>query len=114
MPERILPQCKRIACSVHGGDFTYTGSTIPLGWPEEAISSEYKVNIGPRIGPGPEDAKEARALNRIVRWCDNCIEYECDPRQVEELVAECGMEGPKSVVTPGIKQTFKDLDQSED
>ena len=99
---------------MYGDDSTSTGSNIPLNWLEETMSSEYTITIGPRIGPGPEDAKEARALNRIVRWRDNCIGYECDPRQVEEPVAECGMEGSKSVVTPGIKQTFKDLEQSED
>ena len=112
MPERILPQRKMIACSVHGDDLTSTGSKTPLRWPEETISSEYKITIGPGIGPSPGDAKEARVLNRIVRRCDNCIEYGCDPRQVEELVAECGMEGSRSVVTPGIKQTFEDPEQS--
>ena len=23
----------------------------------------------PRLGPGAEDAKECRALNRVIRWC---------------------------------------------
>ncbi len=48
-------------------------------------------------------------LNRIIRWLDHSIEYECDPRQIERLVAECGLEGAKAVATPGVKATFQEL-----
>ena len=50
-------------------------------------------------------------LNRVVRWCEDRIEYEADPRQVERLVAECGLEGANCVATPGVKPAFKKLEE---
>ena len=72
-----------VCCSVHGDDFTSTSSKGNLDWFEQEIAKHYEVTISPRIGPGPQDAKEGRSLNRIIRWCDSCIEYEADPRQAE-------------------------------
>ena len=63
------------------------------------------------MGPGANDAKEGRILNRILRWRDSSIEYECDPRQIEKLITECGLDGAKPVVTPGVKATFSELEQ---
>ena len=48
------------------------------------------------------------ALNRIITWGENGIEYEADPRQAERLVYECGMHGAKPMGTPGAKVSFKE------
>ena len=48
-------------------------------------------------------------LNRIVRWTQEGIEYEADPRQSEQLVRDLGMSGSKSVGTPGVKQTSEQI-----
>ena len=80
-----------ITCSVHGDDFTSSGPKPSLDWLEAAISKRYEIIIGPRLGPGPQDAKEAIVRNRVVRWCGDAqgqwLEYEADPQQVERLVA---------------------------
>ena len=55
------------------------------------------------MGPGPADDKEGTILNRIVRWTDDGIEWEADPRQSEKLVSECGLDGAKGVATPGVR-----------
>ena len=68
----------------------------------------------PRLGPSPADAKEGRVLNRIIRWCDDSIEYEADPRQVERLVSECGLAGAQSMATPGVKVGFTELESDEE
>ena len=34
----------------------------------------------------PDAANEGRVKNRILRWCEDRIEYEADPRQIERLV----------------------------
>ena len=73
---------KGICCSVHGDDFTSEGSKRALDWFEDAVAQRYEVTVSPRLGPGPEDAKEGRSLNRVIRWCSDHIEYEADPRQV--------------------------------
>ena len=71
---------------------------------------EYEVTISPRMGPGPQDAKQGRALNRIITWGQDGIEYEADPRQAERLVYECGMHGAKPMGTPGAKVSFKEYE----
>ena len=63
------------------------------------VAEEYAIAVGPRLGPGVQDAKEGRALHRVSRWCEEHIEYDADPRQVERLIAECGLEGAKGYVT---------------
>ena len=104
---------RQITCSVHGDDFTSSGPKSALDWFEAAVAEHYELTISPRMGPGPDDAKEGRVLNRVIRWLDKSIEYECDPRQVERLIAECGLAGEKvkSCATPGVKATFKELEE---
>ncbi len=70
--------------------------------------------MGPRLGPGPNDAKEGRALNRVIRWCEDRIEYEAGPRQAERLIAECGLEGCQTMATPGVRATGQDLEQDQE
>ena len=48
---------------------------------ENSVGEKYEITIGPRLGPGPADAEEGRALIRIVREGDGFIEYDADPRQ---------------------------------
>jgi len=93
-PNVFHPPERCIVCSVHGDDFTSSGPKTSLDWLESAIAKEYEISIGPRLGPGPGDAKEGRALNRVIRWCESHIEYEADPRQAERLIAECDLDGP--------------------
>ena len=112
-PNAFYQTAKKIACSVHGDDFTSSGPKDALDWLETKISEKYEITIGPRLGPGPEDGKEARALNRVVRWCTDKVEYEADPRQIEQLVADCGLEGAKTMATPGVKPTFNELEVDE-
>ena len=110
-PNVFRHAARQITTSVHGDDFTSSGPADALDWLESAIAEHYEVTISPRMGPGPDDAKEGRILNRVIRWLDNSIEYECDPRQIERLIAECGLEGAKTVATPGVKATFKELEE---
>ncbi len=113
-PNVFHHRARGIVTSVHGDDFTSTGPCDELNWFEAAVQEKYELDVGPRLGPGKDDAKEGRVLNRVVRWCEDSIEYECDPRQVERLVVECGMEGAKPVVTPGVKPTFRELEEEGD
>ena len=70
--------------------------------------------MGPRLGPGVQDAQKSRALNQVIRWCEEHIEYEADPCQVERLIAECGLEGAKGYVTHSVKATFRELEEDDD
>ena len=50
----------------------------------------------------------------MVRWCEDSLKYEADPRQVERLVEECGLIGAKSVATPSTKPTFAELENDSE
>ena len=102
-PNVFWHQAKDICCSVHGDDFTSSGACQVLDWMEAEIAKHYEITAQPRMGPGPNDAKEGRSLNRVVRWLDGKIEYDADPRQSERLIAECGLEGAKGMAPPGVK-----------
>ena len=113
-PNVFFHRSRDISCSVHGDDFTSSGPADALDWLEAEVGREYEITVGPRLGPGPHDAKEARALNRVVRWLDDRIEYEADPRQAERLMAECGLDGCKSMTTPGVQPTFRELEEDQE
>ena len=105
---------RQIALSVHGDDFTAAGAKFQLDWLEESMKEHYELTIQPRLGPGPEDGKEAIILNRVIRWTEHGIELEADPRQAEKLIAECGMDGVNSVATPGVRQGFEQVEHDEE
>ena len=73
------------------------------------LELKYELTESPRLGPSPKDGKEVNILNRIVRWTDRGLEYEADPRQAEKLVMDLGLNGAKSVGTPGVKLTNEQL-----
>ena len=73
--------------NVHGDDFTATGSKRALDWFETTMREQYELTTQPRLGPGDDDAKEGIILNRIIRWTEQGLEYEVDPRQAEKLIA---------------------------
>ena len=110
-PNVFYHPARKIATSVHGDVFTSEGPCDALDWLEAAIAERYEITVEPRLGPGPSDAKEGRVLNRIIRWCESHIEYEADPRQVERLISECGLQGAKAVATPSVKPTFTQLEE---
>ena len=70
-----------VAVSVHGDDFTAAGPKPELDWFEGMLRSHYELTVGGRLGPGPNDDKEATVLNRVIRWTPTGVEYEADPRQ---------------------------------
>ena len=104
---------RQIHTSVHGDDFTSEGGKLALDWFESEVAKKYEITISPRLGPGPDDAKEGACLNRVIRWCDGRIEYEADPRQAEKLIAECGLEGAKATATPDVKCSFHGLEEDK-
>ena len=72
---------QNIVLSVHGDDFTAAGPKRSLDWFESQMKQRYELTVGGRLGPGKSDDKEATILNRVVRWTENGIEYEADPRK---------------------------------
>ena len=105
---------RRLVCSVHGDDFTTAGGKQDLDWFESCLEAKYELRKGGRIGPGKDDDKEGRVLNRVVRWTEQGLEYEADPRQIERLIESQGLDDScNSVVTPGLKPTKEQLEAEQ-
>ena len=102
-----------LLCSVHGDDFTTRGPKEQLDWFEQKLAENYELKVGPRLGAGEHDAKEATVLNRVIRWTETGIELEADPRQIERLLQENGLEGANSVCSPGIRASAAQVLEDE-
>ena len=103
---------RELRCSVHGDDLTTVGSKTNLDWFRSELEKLYELKEAHRLGPGEADDKEATVLNRVVRWTQDGLEYEADPRQGEKLLRDLKLEGEgvKAAATPGVKATREQLD----
>ena len=73
-----------VSCVVHGDDFTFEGPPEALKGVTAALQKVWLVKVRATLGPEPTDDKEVSILNRVVRWCDDCLVYEADPRHVDK------------------------------
>lgn len=99
-----------VACSVHGDDLTTEGPENQLDWFVGELRKKYEPKGRARLRPGKDDDKEARIVNRLVRWTEEGIEHEADPRQAERLVRDLNLSGCKSVCSPGVKPTGEQVE----
>ena len=93
-----------VSCVVHGDDFKFEGPPEALKGVTAALQKVWLVKVRATLGPEPTDDKEVSILNRVVRWCDDCLLYEADPRHVEQLLRDAGLEDCKPLTTPGVKE----------
>lgn len=91
-----------IQVMVHGDDFASVSSRQGLDWFLKLLEERFEVKTA-RVGPDDDELKEARVLNRIVRYTAEGWEYEPDQRHAELIVEEMQMGSAKSVETPGEK-----------
>ena len=45
------------------------------------LRSHYELSVGGRLGPAPNDDKEAQVLNRMVQGIETGLQYEAGPRR---------------------------------
>ena len=83
---------RKLWLTVHGDDFTLLGSDADLDWFEDEIKKKFEVKVRGRLGPGPDDVKSIRILNRIIEWSTDGLWYEADQRHAEIFVKELGMD----------------------
>lgn len=91
---------RKIITMVHGDDYVSVGKESDLQWMEERLKDKYEIKTK-WLGPEARHEQEIRALNRIVTWEKEGIGYEADPRHVEVIVEELGLDGCIVVGTPG-------------
>ena len=92
---------------MHGDDYVSTGMPEHLQWMKKELEKRYIVKIQV-LGPGKDDCKQVKILNRIVTWHDaHGISYEADPRHVELIIKQLQLTDAKTVTTPGTKEEGK-------
>ena len=96
-----------VSIVVHGDDFTALGTKADLDRYERELAKVFDLKVRGRIGEGPDDDKEIRILNRIVRVLPGGLSYEADPRHAEMLARSLGITEAKPVLTPGVKQSHE-------
>jgi len=104
----------KLVTAVHGDDFTTRGSKQNLDAFEKLLREKYELKSGGRLGPGKSDDKQAMVLNRVVQWTDEGVTMEADPRQVEKVLHELGVDnGSKILATPGLRPTKVQIDEDK-
>ena len=98
---------------MHGDDFTVLGWQDALDWFWGKISERFECKHRGRFGPGKDDIKSIRILNRMVTWTDQGIEYDGDQRHVEIACREYGLKpGSKAIKVPGNKEKLMDKEEA--
>ena len=77
------------------------------------MKAVFACKVEGTIGPGPQDLKEARVLNRVISWHPWGIRYEADPRHAEVLVRELQVQDKECTVTPGVKRSVEEIEGDE-
>ena len=88
---------------VHGDGFTARGVDSALDLCETALATSFDLKLRGRLGEGPDDIKEIRVLNRILRVVPEGLRSEADPLHCELLVRSMGMQDYKFISTPSTR-----------
>ena len=96
---------------VHGDDFVLVGPPAALAWAKREMDKSFLTKVIGTLGCGPDEVDELRILNRVVRWGQEGIKYEADPRHADVLCAGLAGTAP-GVSTPGTAS--KDMSGDED
>ena len=92
-----------MAMTVHGDDFTVSGSEADLAWLKFNMEKEFEITCEV-LGPKKEHKQEVRILNRVIRWTGHGITYEADQRHAEIVVRDLGLQDAKPAPTPGTRE----------
>ena len=91
---------KQIKVVAHVDDFLVSGPVAELKSFRGVLQREYEVD-GDILGL---EVKHGKFLGRVLTWQPWGVDWEADPKLVNGLLAEFGLEGSKGVDTPGVKE----------
>ena len=99
-----------VTVMVHGDDFIAVGRESEIDKTKDTLQDKYKLKTE-KLGNGKDDQKEVRILNKIVRYTAEGLKLEADPRHAELVIKELGLQGAKSVKSPGSKDEKKKMEK---
>ena len=76
---------------MHGDGCISVGEGEQLEWSRNN-SGKRNENETQLLGPGGKDGQQIKALNSILTWGDNGVEYEAGPRHGELVTQMLGLE----------------------
>ena len=78
--------------SIHGDDFVVGGPGTHLKDLKKAICGKYKAKVRAILGPETAVDKSVVMLGRIIEWKEHCVDVDADPRHLELILKEMGLE----------------------
>jgi hypothetical protein len=93
---------------VHGDDFVTQGPRKNMLWLKQKLEERFEIKTK-IIGTQPNEVREARILNRIVRVTPQGWEYEPDQRHADIIIDTMNLGCAKDLTTP--YEDEKDRDQ---
>ena len=88
-----------ISLTVHGDDFLGVAERPQLDLLLSKMKSSFELK-SQILGPGKDEHKQMKILNRNITWRKEGLVYEPDPRHAEIIVEQLGLKDAKSVETP--------------
>lgn len=109
-PVLFVNLVRNIRVTIHGDDITSLGTEENLFWLKQQLETRYELKYGGMLGPDRHDVQDATILNRLIHYDASNQEttYEADPRHVQILARELGLQDAKTVNTPGVSQKMSD------
>lgn len=102
---------KGIRTYVHGDEYVSTGMPDALQWMREKLEGKYHVKTQ-MLGPGKDQCRQIKVLNRVITWHgERGLAYEADPRHVELVVQQFGLQDSKLITTPGTREEGNTKDE---
>ena len=77
--------------TIHVNDFAVIGPKGALQWLLKGLQSKFELKSA-FLGPDAGEQKEAKYLNRTLRWTSTGITYEHDSKHVLGILKGMGME----------------------
>ena len=98
-------QCVRVDVEAH---------RLGAAWLDAELRKSFSLKTD-ILGDGEGEVEHVKVLNRIISWEKGAIVWEADPRHVELLAEQLGLQNAGSVRTPAEKEPsgvarFRDLD----
>ena len=72
----------------------------------KVMGKMFAITYRGAIGPAEDDDQSIMVLNQIVTWAREGIEMEADQRHAELIIKTLGVEGAKTLSTPGWSSTM--------
>ena len=100
---------RRIRIVAHVDDFLCTGPKVELLKLRDQSPKDFEVD-GDLLGPGPDEARDAKCLGRRIGYRPWGFELEADGRLVAGLLEEFAQEIGAPVETPGVKTDDEEVE----